>query len=375
MNQDTRCAELKDRMYLSQTNNRLTHKPCCLYQGQETEILSTDLAGFNNIYHNHNSAPWIQHIRNETELGQPVPGCNTCYHTESMGLRSARQAANQRERGVRNGKIDLNLGNLCNLACAICGPWSSSKWQAIAPPEWNYVDPSSRYKSNNQPVIDDPELFQSLKTVQMQGGEPFMESNYLEFFANMGKYRDYSDLEVIVVTNGTQRPNKKFLDILNSCERVTMYFSIDDMGERFEYQRHGSNWAEVVDNMHWFHEQCPDFDYFAQTTYSMLNIFYLGELDSFLNSTFPWVKKNYNAFSWFPGLRANCLATGMTADVRDAVLDKLATVPELSHMQNYITVVDNPYGPFLEYIREYDAMTGQSYQHTHPEFYNLVTRA
>ena len=67
MNQDTRCAELKDRMYLSQTNNRLTHKPCCLYQGQETEILSTDLAGFNNIYHNHNSAPWIQHIRNETE--------------------------------------------------------------------------------------------------------------------------------------------------------------------------------------------------------------------------------------------------------------------------------------------------------------------
>jgi hypothetical protein len=202
-----------------------------------------------------------------------------------------------------------------------------------------------------------------------------MESNYLEFFANMGKYRDYSDLEVIVVTNGTQRPNKKFLDILNRCERVTMYFSIDDMGKRFEYQRHGSDWDQVVDNIHWFREQCPDFDYFAQTTYSMLNIFYLDELDSFLNSTFPWIKKNYNAFSWFPGLRANCLATGMTADVRDAVLDKLATVPELSHMQNYITVADDPYGPFLEYIQEYDAMTGQSYQHTHPEFYNLVTRA
>ena len=372
MNQDTRCAELWDRMYLSQTNNQLAHKPCCLYQSAETAVLTTE---FDQIYHSHNSAPWIQHLRNETEAGRPVAGCNTCYHTESMGLQSSRQTANLRPRGPRNGKIDLNLGNLCNLACAICGPWSSSKWQAIAPPEWNYFDPATRYQARNQPVINDPELFLSLKTVQIQGGEPFMESNYLEFFANMGKYRDYSDLEVVVVTNGTQRPNKKFLDILNSCERVTMYFSIDDLDQRFEYQRHGAEWARVVDNMHWFRKQCPDFDYFAQTTYSMLNIFYLAELDAFLNRTFPWLKKNYNAFTWFPGLRAHCSATEMTADVRDAVLNKLVHVPELAHIRNYITVAEDPYAPFLKYIADYDAITNQSYQHTHPEFYNLVTRA
>jgi hypothetical protein len=372
MNQHTRCAELWDRMYLSQTNDQLAHKPCCLYQSVDTAVLDTE---FDQIYHNHNSAPWIQHLRNETEAGRPVAGCNTCYHTESMGLQSSRQTANLRPRGPRNGKIDLNLGNLCNLACAICGPWSSSKWQAIAPPEWNYFDPATRYQARNQPVIDDPELFRSLKTVQMQGGEPFMESNYLEFFANMGKYRDYSDLEVVVVTNGTQRPNKKFLDILNKCERVTMYFSIDDMGQRFDYQRHGANWDLVVDNMHWFHEQCPDFDYFAQTTYSMLNIFYLAELDDFLNSEFPWIKKNYNAFTWFPGLRAHCSATKMTADVRDAVIAKLVHVPELAHIHNYITVAEDPYEPFLKYIADYDVITKQSYQHTHPEFYNLVTRA
>jgi sulfatase maturation enzyme AslB (radical SAM superfamily) len=372
MNQDTRCAELWDRMYLSQTNNQLAHKPCCLYQSAETAVLTTE---FDQIYHSHNSAPWIQHLRNETEAGRPVAGCNTCYHTESMGLQSSRQTANLRPRGPRNGKIDLNLGNLCNLACAICGPWSSSKWQAIAPPEWNYFDPATRYQARNQPVINDPELFLSLKTVQIQGGEPFMESNYLEFFANMGKYRDYSDLEVVVVTNGTQRPNKKFLDILNSCERVTMYFSIDDLDQRFEYQRHGAEWARVVDNMHWFRKQCPDFDYFAQTTYSMLNIFYLAELDDFLNRTFPWLKKNYNAFTWFPGLRAHCSATEMTADVRDAVLNKLVHVPELAHIRNYITVAEDPYAPFLKYIADYDAITNQSYQLAHPEFYNLVTRA
>jgi len=191
----------------------------------------------------------------------------------------------------------------------------------------------------------------------------------------LGKYRDYNDLEVVVVTNGTQRPNKKFLDILNKCEHVTMYFSIDDMDQRFEYQRHGADWARVVDNMHWFRKQCPDFDYFAQTTYSMLNIFYLAELDAFLNRTFPWLKKNYNAFTWFPGLRAHCSATAMTADVRDAVLTRIACVPELAHISSYITVVDDPYGPFLQYIQDYDAITNQSYQHTHPEFYNFITRA
>lgn len=375
MNQNTRCAELWDRMYLSQTNSQLTHKPCCLYHGQETEILSTDLLGFNSIHHNHNSAPWIQYLRNETEAGRPVPGCNTCYHTESIGLQSSRQVANRRPRGKRNGKIDLNLGTLCNLACAVCGPWSSSKWQAIAPPEWNYVDPSSRYQARNQPEIDDPELFLSLKTVQIQGGEPFMEPNYVKFFTNMARYRDYSDLEVIIITNGTKRPSQQFVDILNSCERVTMYFSIDDMGQRFEYQRYGARWAEVVDNIHWFRQQCPNFDYFIQPTYSMLNIFYLGELDNFINVTFPWARKNYNAFSWFPGLRAHCGATAMTAEVRDAVLQRVSSVAELAHLPNYITVAEDPYMPFLEYIKDYDSIINQSYQHTHPEFYNLITRA
>lgn len=375
MNQDTRCAELWDRMSLSQTNSRLTHKPCCLYQSQETEILSTDLSGFSNIHYNHNSAPWIQYLRNETEAGRPVPGCNTCYHTESVGLESSRQVANRRPRGERNGKIDLNLGTLCNLACAVCGPWSSSKWQAIIPWEQGYIHPSSRYQARNQPEIDDPELFLSLKTVQIQGGEPFMEPNYVKFFTNMARYRDYSDLEVIIITNGTRRPSQQFVDILNSCEHVTMYFSIDDMGQRFEYQRHGARWAEVVDNIHWFRQQCPDFDYFIQPTYSMLNIFYLGELDNFVNDTFPWARKNYNAFTWFPGLRAHCSATEMTAEVRDVVLERLASVTELAHLPDYITVAEDPYVPFLQYIKEYDSITNQSYQHIHPEFYNLITRA
>jgi hypothetical protein len=107
----------------------------------------------------------------------------------------------------------------------------------------------------------------------------------------------------------------------------------------------------------------------------MLNIFYLAELDDFLNHNLPWVKKNYNAFSWFPGLRAHCSATAMTADVRDAVLTRIARVPELSHISSYITVAEDPYVPFLQYIADYDAMTNQSYQLAHPEFYNLVTRA
>jgi hypothetical protein len=50
-------------------------------------------------------------------------------------------------------------------------------------------------------------------------------------------------------------------------------------------------------------------------------------------------------------------------------------VPELAHIPNYITVAEDPYAPFLQYIADYDAMTNQSYQSAHPEFYNLVTRA
>jgi hypothetical protein len=51
-------------------------------------------------------------------------------------------------------------------------------------------------------------------------------------------------------------------------------FSIDDVGEPFEYQRHPANWREVNANLIKFKERrTPNMDFQICTTVSMFNVF------------------------------------------------------------------------------------------------------
>ena len=50
-------------------------------------------------------------------------------------------------------------------------------------------------------------------------------------------------------TNGTQLPPREIFDLWKQFKRVEIAFSIDDVGEPFEYQRHPANWKEVNHNL------------------------------------------------------------------------------------------------------------------------------
>lgn len=316
----------------------------------------------------------ITPLRDRNRQGVRDPGCAQCWETEARGQTSGRQWKIV-EQGTQtvdvNTHLDLNLSNLCNLSCAICGPWNSSTWAAKTT---HRLYPAGPQYQKSRPAIDDPELFRRLRSIQLQGGETFMDPNYSVFFENLGKYRDYSDLTVTIFTNGTTRPSEKFLNILNSCAEVRIFFSIDDIEQRFEYQRSGAHWQSVVDTIHWFQNNTgPRWQFNFNPTYSLLNIYYLPELLAFLQSEFAGMSVFLNQFNNQPGLLAQCEATYMTSVVRDIILDRTQHIPELSFLPGYISVAPDPWAPFLKYIDMYDQMIGQSYADTHREFYQLIT--
>jgi hypothetical protein len=374
VNSDVFCPEWWARIHVVQGNNVFRYKPCCLYRG----ISGQSAENPNTIYDSYNNAETVIKARENNLKGLRDPGCAMCYEAEDRGITSSRQWKIM-EYGKQNipvaGYLDLNLGNLCNLACAICGPWNSTKWASKAPIEWKYEQYTEKYLKNKPHHIDDPDLFLSLHTIQLQGGEVFLEKSYYDFFYNIGKYRTYTDLRVIIFTNGTVRPSDEFWNILTQCGTVELFFSIDDMGQRFEYQRDGAVWDKVVDNLRWFRDTVGEnFKLNINPTYSMLNIFYLAELHQFMRQEFPTIKINYNCFNDHEMSRAKCQASAMTADVRAICLDRVKNIPELSFLSAYINVsTDNPYKKFLDYISHFDRMSGKSYAETHPEFYKLIT--
>ena len=62
-------------------------------------------------------------------------------------------------------------------------------------------------------------------------------------------------------------------------KRVEIAFSIDDIGEQFEYQRHPAKWIEVNENMYKFKQQRTDnMQFQICTTISMFNVLNLAKI-------------------------------------------------------------------------------------------------
>jgi MoaA/NifB/PqqE/SkfB family radical SAM enzyme len=374
---DVYCPEIWNRAYINQLNDQFDYKPCCYYQSpREAKKLLTD---FNSIYNDYNQSDFATTLRDKNKNSIPDAGCNHCYNLDKINPdASGRVHALKSEQNRLLGNhvevtthIDLNLGNLCNLSCAICGPYNSSNWVPVYEKGWSIVPDELRYKKKNRQAIDDPALFLSLKTVQLQGGEIFMEPGYYHFFNNLGKYRTYDDLSVWIFTNGTTLPTPEFMDILNNMGKVRIFFSVDDIEHRFEYQRRGAAWDEVSKNIDWFQENAgPNFELSFNITYSLYNIYYLRELQECLSTRFSNVARRFTPFN--SGL-ANCSANRVTSKIRDAVLSKTSNIPELNFLNSYMVEDDTvSYKEFLDYVAKYDGITATSYAESHSEFYNLL---
>ena len=82
------------------------------------------------------------------------------------------------------------------------------------------------------------------------------------------------NIDIHYNTNGTQLPPQEIFDLWAYFKHVEIAFSIDDVGEPFEYQRHPANWRQVSANLIKFKEmQTPNMDFQICTTVSIFNVF------------------------------------------------------------------------------------------------------
>lgn len=368
----TFCPELWQRIFLMQVNDRYVGKPCCYATpNAQNQVMFSDPT---KIFDHYNQLSTVEKLRNDNLAGRLDAGCEVCLHAERATGSSGRTRAIEQLAGRRDldltSHVDLNLGNLCNLACAICDPHSSTSWVPVYQKMTGKTWYGTRYKTNDRPVIDDPEWFKNIKTLQLQGGEVFLQTAYTDFFRNLSRHRDLGEISVVIFTNATARPQPELFELLGQCLAVDLYFSIDDIAERFEYQRHGASWSKVLDNIRWFQSRCgPNYTLGFHPTYSLLNIFYLAELHDFFRREFPAFRRNFGPYHIGTG---PLIADSLPAHIRSAVLAKHQGIDELSWLADYIREESRELGTVRDYILRYDQATNGSYEATHPEFWSLL---
>jgi sulfatase maturation enzyme AslB (radical SAM superfamily) len=379
-------------------NNDGTTKICCMIENDEDMGLSN-----NTIQENFQKIEFVK-IREELQQGIRNSKCRLCWEEEDAGRKSKRLRDNEKYIGHVNkggepfiglAKFELNLGNTCNLKCRTCAPHSSSTWMqedfdVYRSKELNftykiYAQEMKKYHQtfdDESPFWDDLESnLSTIKQFDFYGGEPFMSKKMWKTL-QLAVDKGYSkDIEVHYATNATQWPTEN-IKILKHFRHLNLNFSIDGIGDKFEYVRYPAVWEEAKGNMltaYEFSKTHHDIHISWCVTLSNMNIFYLPEqLDVF-----------YKDFSHF-GLYLNLVhgpkyfnISYMPDDVKEKLVAKLESInPDYLVWQNFLPGVisfikagkydEYRWKQFKEKIKLHDAYRKQDFATTFPEWAEII---
>ena len=190
--------------------------------------------------------------------------CSDCWKQEDQGFKSVRQFYNLIYPDVtlntilKNPKtelleLELRSSTLCNFACRMCGPKDSS---LIAKEIADNPQIKKFYShSDNQLEETSEENWQkllkqthSLRKLVLTGGEPMLIKRYYEMFDYLDQNDLCKNIGLSMVTN-TSVLNPNIVDRFNKFKKIKIALSIDGVGPTAEYQRYGTEWSVVRENV------------------------------------------------------------------------------------------------------------------------------
>ena len=334
-----------------------TVRPCCL---ADDEIVDNDgnkfelaTAKFDDIQ----NSDHMRKLRQQFLDGEKPQTCRKCWNEERSGRTSKRMHTLDRLKHVlprtdwtADAKplmfLDLKLGNICNLKCRICGSWSSSQF---ATEELNDMNPNDDKKKTfpyqmlragawpkeNESFWNEIDtISDQIRYIEFTGGEPFMIREHFRMLERIVERGIAGQVEIHYNTNGTQFPEEAE-NIWQHFKTVEIAFSIDDVGERFEYQRSNALWSEVEHNIAKFmtmRDRHSNIRLQVCCTVNIFNVYYLEHVSRWISEqSFDFVYWNMMHDAWY---------------------FSIATLPDSAKLaiEKHLTVADIP----TQYRAEFD---------------------
>jgi MoaA/NifB/PqqE/SkfB family radical SAM enzyme len=325
-----------------------TVRPCCLADdeicdnaGNKFQLNTADFSSIQNSDH-------MRGLRQQFLDGKQPQTCRKCWNEERSGRTSKRMHTLDRlkhmlpdQEWTADAKplmfLDLKLGNICNLKCRICGSWSSSQF---ATEELSFLPRDEQKQSHAYQMLqagswprENQQFWQQIDSVltdiryiEFTGGEPFMIKEHFTMLQGIVDRGIAHQVEIHYNTNGTQYPEQAE-DIWKHFKTVEIAFSIDDLGERFEYQRTNADWAVVLDTItsfQYLRDQLPNLRLQCCSTVNVFNVRYIDQLAHWIAlQRFDFVYWNMMHDAWYFSIAT------LPKDAKAAIADHLnsADVP------------------------------------------------
>jgi len=277
--------------------------PCCMSE-TSGQVGNTKTQSLEQIW----NGPEMRELRLNMLNDKPSPACTRCYEQEQSGFFSGRKSANKHhghhiERILEtksDGKFDrfemtywdIRFSNLCNLRCRSCGHIFSSQWyqdQAkIAGPEWKIKNQVLNFAGRTETDIWEqltPHL-DYVEQIYFAGGEPLMMDEHYHILEELER-RGRFDVRLIYNTNFThvKLKSRYVFDYWKKFRSVAVGASLDAMGPRAEYIRHGTDWFQIEENRRRMMASCPGVDFYISPTLSIMNAWHLPDFHR------DWVEK------------------------------------------------------------------------------------
>ena len=248
---------------------------CCNSNPKNNKIMKTPDKEYkmfrDDINEAWNSADYKK-IRKEFIAGERPETCQRCFREEDAGIRSPRIGYNEKwwkddvqvaeEIPLDVRYVDIRLGNLCNLKCRMCNPWSSSMWvkdwnkivdtaelapnEPLSDKDLSWMGQLGEWPDREQTGVNFVEIASTIKEIYLTGGEPTLATSQYALFDYCIKNDLAAGIKLKYNTNLTNVPDK-MIDYWSHFKGVQLNASIDATGARDRYIRYPSSWKRIVE--------------------------------------------------------------------------------------------------------------------------------
>ena len=372
-------------------------RPCCLADDEILDDKDEKCRLGHMPFEDIRDTQHMRHLREQFLKGEQPKTCRRCWAEEDAGRTSKRMHTLDRLKHMLDDSawtvaakplmfLDLKLGNICNLKCRICGSWSSSvyaaeeiKFQTNKKNNFHYV----MMKLGRWPR-ETPEFWQELEHnanklqyLEFTGGEPFLIEEHFDLLRRLVAMGHAPNIEIHYNTNGTIYPSGAE-DLWRHFRHVEIAFSVDDVGDRFEYQRSGAEWLSVNSNIKMFRDmrrRNKNITLQVCTTVSVYNILYLDEVAA-------WIDKQDFDFVYWNILHdaPQFNISNLPSSLKHIIVERLSRASFASRYRNEIDKIlqfmkvdkDDHSRELVQSIQILDQRRNQDLSQIAPELANLL---
>jgi MoaA/NifB/PqqE/SkfB family radical SAM enzyme len=352
---------------------------CCVMQ--ET-VPDMNLADGNTLKDAWDSK-WLADLKTDFLAGEKPKACFNCWNEEDAGMESKRlreltkfsSHIDNVDNITKPKSMDLKLGSICNTKCRICTSFASSQW---VPEEIerdgdtnqfaHIMGRLGRWPELNEKFWEDIEnQIEEVESLEFFGGEPFLIKRHFDILQTLVDKGRAKDISISYNTNGSIYPAHA-IDLWKEFKEVQVFFSVDGVGERFNYIRHPQQFDEVMENF-WKFKQHDWLKVNLFYTVGLFNVMYMDDMLNYHRDNNMDCDIHFNTV-YEP---KHVSAKALPKNAKDAITEKFKghNDPRIQNMLNYMNQEDYE-GYMDEFVRQTnfsDKYRGESFAKTFPELY------